>query len=79
MRKDLCEKLALEYAKLECVKYDNETKDFDGTVPIIEKMDFFVDRFIEAYNNFRNRDTSEDDNYSSELSEPNETSELVDI
>lgn len=75
MRKDLCEKLALEYAKLECVKYDNETKDFDGTVPIIEKMDFFVDRFIEAYNNFRNWDTSKDDNYSSELSDPDEISE----
>lgn len=75
MRKDLCEKLALEYAKLECVRYDNETKDFDGTVPIIEKMDFFVDRFIEAYNNFRNMDLSEDDDYSFELFDPDEISE----
>lgn len=75
MRKDLCEKLALEYAKLEYVNYDNETKDSKGAPPKIEKMEFLSSLFINAYNSYRNIDTSEDDNYSSELSDPDEISE----
>lgn len=75
MRKDLCEKLALEYAKLEYVNYDNEMKDFKGAPPEIEKMEFLSSLFINAYNSYRNIDTSKDDNYSSELSDPDEISE----
>ena len=70
-----CEKIYAKNSHWSMPNYDNETKDFDGTVPIIEKMDFFVDRFIEAYNNFRNMDLSEDDDYSFELFDPDEISE----
>lgn len=72
MRKDICEKLALEYAKLEYASYGSEMKDFKDAPP---KTEIFSSLFIDAYNNYRNTDTSEDDNYSSELSDPNETSE----
>lgn len=76
MRKDLCEKLALEYAKLEYVSCRDELLEFNKNHPQeIYKLDFFSGLFIDAYNEFRNMDLSADDNYSPELSDPDETNE----
>lgn len=76
MRKDLCEKLALEYAKLEYASSRSELLEINKDYPQqVYKMDFFVDAFIEAYNNFRNMDLSADEGYSPELSDPDEISE----
>lgn len=76
MRKDLCEKLALEYAKLEYASSRSKLSETNESHPQkIFKSEIFADLFIDAYNNFRNLDLSGDEGYSPELSEPDETSE----